>query len=232
VFNRHTTTRATTRRRSEGTRARTAVPALLAALGLTVVPLVTAAPAGAAAPRLTLEGPSLELRAPDQTQPLTDDCWRGWSGAPCGMGTVNFTLAGFDAFGGIPSCDPDDAAYTETCEEPVASLVETRGTRVDVVVRCAGKWLPRVASVPVVTQPSHLVGPPDVSAFNRLDSDRAKVSVLFYLPTPSQIGVCGGRATELLSATARNVTVGWTGVSGTVPAGTTRVPGVHRFHLS
>lgn len=203
---------------------------LLAALVTTVVPLAAAAPASAA-PRLTVRGASVELVAPQETHPLTDDCWRGWSGAPCGFGSISFTLAGFDAFGGIPSCDPDDPAYSDTCEEPVASLTQTPGTRIDVVVRCAGKWLPRVVSVPVVTEPTHLVGPSDVSSFNRVDSDSAKVGVLFYFPTPSRIAVCGGRATELLGASARNITVGWTGASAAVPAGTTRLPGIRRFHL-
>ena len=231
MFQRHTTTRSTANPCTTGARARSAVPALLTVLWLAVVPLATAAPASAA-PRLTAQGATVRLDAPYETHPLTDDCWRGWSGAPCGMGTVDFTLAGFDAFGGIPSCDPDDAGYSDTCERPIASLVESSGTRVDVLVRCAGKWLPRVASVPVVTQPSHLVGPPDVDASNRIDSDRARVSVLFYLPTPSRIAVCGGRATELLAASARNVTVGWTGETSAVPAGTSRIAGVHRFRLS
>ncbi|WP_432541351.1 hypothetical protein [Kineococcus sp. SYSU DK002] len=207
-------------------------PALLAA---TAAALATAGPA-AATPRpatgaLSVRDAVVTLHSPAQAKPLTDDCWTGWSGALCGYGEVAFTLTGFDAHGGVPSCDPEDAGYSETCEEPVAELVETRGTRVDLVVRCAGKLLPRVASVPVVTEPTHLVGPADVSAFNRIDSDSARVAVLFYFPTPSQVAVCGGGATEVVAASARNVTVGWAGTGTSVPAGTHRVPGLHRFRL-
>jgi hypothetical protein len=216
------------------TRALIAAPALLA---LTTAALATAGPASAAtgtraAPHLTARAVTLDLQAPAQTRPLTDDCYRGWSSALCGTGTVSVTLTGFSAFGGVPSCDPADADYTDTCEEPVASLVETGGTKVDVVVKCAGKVLPRIATVPVVTAPSHLVGPADVSAFTRLDADSARVDVAFTLPTPAEIGVCGNRATTLLSASVRNVTVGWAGAEGTsVPAGTYRLPGTHRVRL-
>lgn len=216
------------------TRALIAAPALLA---LTTAALATAGPASAAtgtraAPHLSARAATLELQAPAQTRPMTDDCYAGWSSALCGYGTVSLTLTGFSAFGGVPSCDPEDPGYSDTCEEPVASLVETRGTTVDVVVKCAGKLLPRVASVPVVTEPSHLVGPADVTGFTRVDADSARVRVAFTLPTPSAIGVCGNRATQLLSASVRNVTVGWAGAEGTsVPAGTYRLPGTHRVRL-
>ena len=210
------------------------LPALLGLVLAAVLPVAAAAPASAAASaaHLSVHSASVQLTAPDRTKPLTDDCWRGWSGALCGYGTVSFDLSGFDAFGGVPSCDPDDPAYSENCEDPVLSLVETPGTRIDLVVRCAGKVLPRVASVPVSTEPTHLVGPSDVSGFNRIDSDRAHVSILFYFPTPARIGVCGDRAAQLLTASARNITVGWSSASSAIPAGPARIPGVHRFHLS
>ncbi|MEZ0166880.1 hypothetical protein AB2L27_19165 [Kineococcus sp. LSe6-4] len=209
----------------------TTVPALLA---LTTAGLLGADPASAATggAHLSARAATLELHAPAQTRPMTDDCFAGWSSALCGYGTVTLTLTGFSALGGVPSCEPGDPAWSESCEEPVASLVETRGTKVDVVVKCAGKVLPRVASVPVVTEPSHLAGPADVSGFTRLDADSARVSVAFTLPTPSRIGVCGTRATRLLSASVRGVTVGWAGAEGTsVPAGTHRLPGTHRVRL-
>ena len=209
---------------------RTAALTLLTAL---LVPLAGAAPASAAptAPQLTVRGATVQLQPPARSRPLDEDCWRGWSGSLCGMGTVTVDLTGFDAFGGIPSCDPADADYSDTCQEPVASLVETAGTRVDVVVRCAGQWLPKVKSIPVTTRPSHLVGPSEASAFSRVDSDTARLSVLFYVPTPSGIGACGTSATTLVTAFARTVTVGWGSASGSVPAGTTRIGGLHRFRL-
>ncbi|MEZ0494325.1 hypothetical protein AB2L28_18980 [Kineococcus sp. TBRC 1896] len=213
------------------TRVLPTVPALLA---LTAAGLLGASPASAATggPHLFARAATLELHAPAQTRPMTDDCFRGWSSALCGYGSVSLTLSGFSAVGGVPSCDPGEATYSDSCEEPVASLVETGGTKVDVVVKCAGKLLPRVASVPVVTEPSHLAGPADVSGFTRLDADSARVSVAFTLPTPSRIGVCGNRETRLLSASVRGVTVGWSGAEGTsVPAGTYRLPGTHRVRL-
>ncbi|NAZ76537.1 hypothetical protein GTQ99_14090 [Kineococcus sp. T13] len=200
----------------------------LAVLATTAAPLLAATPAAAAAaPRLSVRGATVELGAPAQN-PLTDDCFAGWSSSNCGFGKVTADLTGFDAFGGIPSCDPEDATYSEECELPIASLVQTAGTKVDVVVRCAGKWLPRVASVPVDTVPDR-AGVTDVSAFNRTSSDSARVSILFYFPTPSQLRVCGGAETRVLSAAARSITVGWASESGAVPAGSARIAGVHRF---
>ena len=206
----------------------TLAASVLAVLVTTAASLLAAGPASAAAaPRLSVRNATVELVAPAQN-PLTDDCFSGWSSGGCGFGKITADLTGFDAFGGVPSCDPEDATYSQECELPIASLVQTAGTKVDVVVRCAGKWLPRIASVPVETVPDR-AGVTDVSAFNRTSSDSARVSILFYFPTPSRLGACGTAETRLLSASARSITVGWASESGAVPAGSARVPGVHRF---
>ncbi|MGI4896608.1 MAG: hypothetical protein ACRYF3_15995 [Janthinobacterium lividum] len=211
-------------------RAGLAVAAVLATL---LAPVLTAAPASAATPRLTLRNAGVVLQAPAQTRPLDDDCWRGSSGELCGYGVVTADLTGFDAFGGIPSCDPEDASYSDFCDQPVASLVETEGTRVDLIVRCQGEWYPRYTSIPVTTERTHLVGPSEVTGFNRLSSDAARVSILFYLPTPGWIGLCGVKPTTLLTAYARNVTIGWSSEesAGDIPAGKARIGGVYRVRL-
>ncbi|WP_432547910.1 hypothetical protein [Kineococcus sp. SYSU DK004] len=205
----------------------------LAAALLSVLPLgalgASAAPASAAPAAgggLVLRSAAVTTTAPASTRPLDEDCWRGRSGALCGYGVVDVVLGGFGASGGVPDCSP----WTEGCEEPVASLVEAAGTRVDVLVRCEGSWLPRLRSVPVTTGPSSLVRSADVTPLTRLDADSARLQVSFPFPAPAQLG-CGARPVHVLAAAARSVTVGWAGTRPGVPAGTARVPGAHRFAL-
>ncbi|WP_432498493.1 hypothetical protein [Kineococcus auxinigenes] len=207
-------------------RSATAAVALLSAAALWSTG--TGSAAAAPVPGLHVERATVETVGPAQSRPWSDDCWRGRSAALCGYGLVTVDLAGFDAYGGIPSCDPADAGWSAECEVPTTSLVETAGTRVDLVVRCRGQLLPRVRSVPVLTERTHLAVS-EVFGMTRLDSDTARVGIAFTLPTPSQLGVCPGEA-HLLGAVARGVTVGWSG-EGAVPAGTARVPGLHRFPL-
>jgi hypothetical protein len=220
-----TASRSTTGSRSTTARRRAATAVVLSLVGLLLAPTASAsaAPAGLRA-RATVE-----LRSPEQTRPLDTDCWRGWSGALCGTGVVTVDLTGFDAYGGIPSCDPEDPRYSDACEEPVATLVETEGTRVDVAVACAGSLLPRVASFPVTTERTHLTRPAEVGPMTALSSDRAQVQVLFYFPVGQAVALCRGRDARLLTAVARGITVGWESDSGRIPAGTARVPGLHRF---
>jgi len=201
------------------------VAAVLSLLSVLVLP---ATAASAAAPGLRARA-TVELRSPEQTRPLDADCWRGWSGALCGTGVVTVDLSGFDAYGGVPSCDPEDPRYSDSCEEPVATLVETEGSRVDVAVRCAGSLLPRVGSFPVTTGRSHLTRPAEVGPVTAVSSDRATVQVLFSFPVGQAVALCRGKEARLLTAVARGITVGWDSDSGRVPAGTTTVPGLHRF---
>ena len=107
--------------------------------------------------------------------------------------------------------------------------METEGTRVDVAVACAGSLLPRVGSFPVTTERTRLTRPAEVGPLTALTSDRAQVQVLFYFPVGQAVALCRGGQARLLTAVARGITVGWDSDSGTVPAGTAKVPGLHRF---
>lgn len=200
---------------------------LTAVAALAVV--LPVAPASAAAPRLHATA-TVQLRSPEQTRPLDLDCWRGSSPALCGVSVVTVDLSGFDAFGGIPTCDDaEGAALPAGCEEPLATLTETEGTRVDVVVRCAGSLLPRVGSFPVTTERTRLVGYPEVNPLTRRSSDTARLQVGFTFPVGETVALCRGKAARLVTAVARNITVGWSSDTGSVPAGTAKVPGLHRF---
>ncbi|NAZ86114.1 hypothetical protein [Kineococcus indalonis] len=185
--------------------------------------------AWSAQPGLRVTGASVRTEAPAQVDPWQDDCFAGASKALCGYGLVTVELSGFDAYGGIPSCDPAEPGWSpETCELPVASLVRTAGTRVDLLVRCEGRSRPTRRTVAVATEPSALALS-DAGAMTRLDSDSAEVAIAFYLPRPSQVRACEGPS-QLLAATARHVTVSWSG-QGAVPAGRATLRGTHRFPL-
>jgi hypothetical protein len=208
---------------------------LTALLGLlTVVPvalLTTAAavPAASTAPASGLRVASATVTTvpPAQTKPMAEDCFTGRSAANCGFGVVEVTLKGFDAYGGIPDCA---AAYSEACDLPVAEVADTVGTRIDVVVRCAGELLPRMRSLAVSTDPGSQQWAAQVGPWNRVDSDTARVKAEFTLPPPSAIGACRpGQAVTFLGAVARKVTVGWTSETATVPDGRTTLTGLYRF---
>jgi len=208
---------------------------LTALLGLlTVVPvalLTTAAavPAASSAPAAGLRVASATVTTvpPAQTKPMVEDCFAGRSAAGCGFGVIEVTLTGFDAYGGIPDCA---AAYSDACDLPVAEVADAVGTRVDVVVRCAGEFLPRVRTVSVGTDPGSQQWAAQVGPWNRVDSDTARVKAEFTLPPPSAFGACRpGQAVTFLGAVARKVTVGWTSPTATVPDGHATLTGLYRF---
>lgn len=208
---------------------RSIVLTVVAVLSAVVVPAASAGTASAAPAGLHARA-SVRLASPEQTRPLDLDCWRGSSAALCGVSVVTVDLSGFDAYGGIPTCDVAEGEEQPLgCDEPLATLTETEGTRVDVVVRCAGSLLPRVGSFPVTTERTRLVGFPEVNPLTRLDSDTARLQVGFTFPVGEAVALCRGKAARLVTAVARNVTVGWTSDIGAVPDGTAKVPGLHRF---
>ncbi|NAZ80882.1 hypothetical protein GTR02_03495 [Kineococcus sp. R8] len=204
--------------------------ALLGLLTAVPVALTTAAatPAAAApAPGLRVAAATVTTYAPAETRPMVEDCFAGRSAANCGFGVVELTLTGFDAFGGVPDCAE---VYTEACDLPVAEVAAAIGTRVEVVVRCGGEWLPRVRTVRVTTDPGSQQRASQVGPWNRVDSDTARISAEFTLPPPSAFGACAaGKPVTFLGAVARRVTVAWTSPAGTVPAGHATIAGVYRF---
>lgn len=198
--------------------------AVLSAVVVAPAATASAAPAGLHA-RTTVR-----LVSPEQTRPLDPDCFRGSSAALCGVSVLTVDLSGFDAYGGIPTCDGDgEEQQPRGCDEPLATLTETEGTRVDVVVRCAGSLLPRAGSFPVTTERTRLVGFPEVNPLTRLDSDTARLQVGFTFPVGETVALCRGKAARLVTAVARTITVGWTSDIGAVPDGTAKVRGLHRF---
>jgi len=208
---------------------------VLAVLGLLTVLPATLATAAAATPAATtspgtglrVTSASVQTFPPAQTRPMTDECFSGRSAANCGFGIIEVTLAGFDAYGGIPDCATE---YTTACELPVAEVVETVGTRVEVLVRCAGEWLPRVRSLKVSSDPGSQQWAATVGPWNRRDSDTATVKAEFALPPPSSFGACApGKPVTFLGAVARRVTVGWSSETATVPDGRATLSGVYRF---
>ena len=170
----------------------------------------------------------MEVGGPVRTRPMWDQCHVGGLNHPyCGLGTVQLTLSGFDAYGGVPACD-DPAGCRD---DDLAVLREgTPGTRVDVLVRCTGEWFPRVASVPLRVGGGPF--PSAVGPASRVDSDTARVGAVFSLPSPADIGVCGPDATNLYAAVVRGITVGFDGVADGVPSWTSRVRGLHPVDLA
>ena len=214
--------------------ARTLRAAALAAAA-TVAVVLTAVPAqaaGAAAtargagPAIAVRDSRLDLTPPLTTHPLDDQCAVGGRNHPyCGLGALQVTLAGFDAFGGIPACaDPGDCA----AEPALATFVAGRA-RVDVLVRCTGEWFPRVRSVPVSVQGGF--GPSDVSPASRIDSDAVRLVLFIPLPSPAEIGACGPGATTLAAEVVRSVSLDFAGATDGFPSWTTRVPGAWRVPL-
>ncbi|NIZ90192.1 hypothetical protein [Kineococcus rubinsiae] len=202
----------------------TALAAL--AVVLTAAPAQTGTAGRGAGDAVTVRESRVELTPPLATRPMDEQCAVGGFNHPfCGRVVLDVTLAGFDAYGGVPVCtDPDDCS----AEAPLATSTGGRA-RVDVLVRCAGEWFPRVRSLPVVVEAGP--GPSDVSPASRVDSDAARLVFSFLLPSPSEIGACGPGATLLGAEVVRSLSLEFTGAAAGVPSWTTRLPGVHRVPL-
>jgi hypothetical protein len=165
--------------------------------------LLPATAAAAVPPRsgIVVESAVVDSPAIPRGTVVPERCGLGGLNHPtCGLGSVEFTLSGFDAYGGVPECDGDE------CANGLADLVDSAaGTRMDLLVRCAGDWRPQYRSVPVVTQ--GYSSPSSVDGRSRLDSDTVRVTAFFTVPGGADLHACPEDATVVLGAVLRTVSM-------------------------
>jgi hypothetical protein len=197
---------------------RARILAVLASSAL-LVPL-TAGTAHASPSGITLVEATVDPGTVPRGVPLGERCGLGGLNHPlCGLGTVEFTLSGFDAYGGVPECTD------ENCPDDLAVLVEgAPGPRMDFVVRCAGEpWL-RYASVPITVQAYGY--PSSVGGYSRVDSDTVRVGGVFTMPSGLDLGTCPEDSTFAVVAVLRSVSLSFepteAGLERGVPAWTSR----------
>lgn len=166
------------------------------ALALTAA-LLAPAPPGSG---IVVESARVSVPGIARNVPVPEHCGLGGLNHPtCGRGEVEFTLSGFDAHGGVPECDDD-------CGNGLAALVDSAaGTRIDLLVRCAGDWRPTFRSVPVVTE-SHLL-PSGVDGHSRIDSDSVRVNAVFTMTGASDLRACPDDSTYVIGAVLRTVSL-------------------------
>lgn len=193
--------------------------------------LAVATPATASAttpPPIRLVNPSVGVGGPDGLE-VTPDCDPTYPGTVgCGGVGVSFDLTGFDAYGGLQWCDPNDLdAHPNGCEWNEFGSVGEGGTaRLHALIRCGDSSRTQVVKRTLTSRglrEDSLVG-----SETRRGTDAAHVALEFRFPNATGYGVCGTRPTYLLRAKVFDVTVRLSGQGG-VASTTYRIRGTYRY---
>lgn len=136
----------------------------------------------------------------------------------CGYGTIDLTVKGFDALGGIPDC-------VGTCNG-WGGVGRSGAAGITLEVKCSPTSASKYVRTTVPVTPVYPASASAVGNTTKVDSDTAVLKAGFSLPNRNQLGACGG-TTTIVRAWFTGASVVVDGVRGT--STTFRVAGSPQF---